>query len=165
MKRLLFVVVLACGVMLDAMAKLPPVKLGELVRFSDFIFVGRIYSRGEDALLRGSFNSWGRLQIEVERTICGQFFKDEWPDGRVEVLYPLNPVERPSFAPGGRYLFFWKDGHSGPQLAPSFYGAARVEGELVHMEPVSDVGKPIPLKELEGMIDCRTAAGSKELFR
>lgn len=106
MKRLLFVVVLACGVMLDAMAKLPPVKLGELVRFSDFIFVGRIYSRGEDALLRGSFNSWGRLQIEVERTICGQFFKDEWPDGRVEVLYPLNPVERPSFAPGGGVIYF-----------------------------------------------------------
>lgn len=165
MKHLFFLAAVAWLASSGASAKPPPVKLDELVKFSDFIFVGRIHTRGDEPVLRGSFNTWGRLQIDVEHTICGGFFKEEWPDGRVEVLYPLNPIERPSFDPGDRYLFFWKDGYSGPQLAPSFYGAARFESELVHMEPVSDVGRSLPLKELEGMIDCHDATGSKELFR
>ncbi|MEZ5455985.1 MAG: hypothetical protein R3F04_07715 [Lysobacteraceae bacterium] len=162
-KRLSCLALLVAAFPFSVSAKLPPAKLADLVGFSNFIFVGRIYSRGDDAVLRGSFNSWGRLQIEVERPICGQFFKEEWPDGRVEVLYPINPMERPSFELGTRYVFFWKDGYSGPQLAPSFYGAARIEDELVYMQLVEDIARKIPLNELEGMIDCSSATGSNEL--
>lgn len=163
MRRRLFSALIALALPFSVSAKLTPVKLQELVGFSNFIFIGRIHSRGDDIVLRGSFNSWGRLQIDVERPICGNFFKEEWPDGRVEVLYPVNPMERPSFEPGTRYMFFWKDGYSGPQLAPSFYGAARVEDEVVHMQFVEDIARRIPLTELEGMIDCSAATGSKEL--
>jgi hypothetical protein len=145
-------------------ARLPPVTLEKLVGFSNFIFVGSVYSRGDDPVLRGSFNTWGLLRIDVERSVCGRFFEEEWPDGRIEVLYPLNPIERPSFDPGSRYLFFLRESHSGPQLAPSFYGAARIDGDVVHMEDVGDIGRPLPLQELTEMIDCRAATGIKELF-
>jgi len=163
MKSLFSLAFVAAILPFSVIAKLPPAKLAELVGFSNFIFVGRIHSRGDEAVLRGSFNSWGRLQIDVERPICGQFFREEWPDGRVEVLYPINPMERPSFEQGTRYVFFWKDGDGGPQLAPSFYGAARIEDDLVHMQLVEDIARKIPLNELEEMIDCSTATGSKEL--
>jgi hypothetical protein len=156
---------LSCGMFASELeAKLPPITLDQLVGFSEIIFVGRVHARGDAPVLRGSFNSWGRLEIDVERTICGKFFKDEWPNGRVEALYFLNPVERPSFDPGVRYLFFFRESYSGPQLAPSYHGAVRIEGDLVHMEPVDDVGRALPLTELETMIDCRKATGDKELY-
>ncbi len=163
MIRWILLVVVGLFPACDVAAKLPRVDLRDLVSFSDFIFIGRIHSRGDEVVLRGSFNTWGLLEIEVDHVICGGFFKEEWPDGRVEVLFPMNPMERPSFDPGARYLFFWKDGHSGPQLAPSFYGASLIEGGLVNMQLIDDIARSVPVDELEAMIDCNLATGSGQI--
>ncbi|MBD8528194.1 hypothetical protein [Pseudomarimonas arenosa] len=150
----------------SGLARLPPVNLDEIVASSDFIFVGTVHRRGTEPLLATGFSHLGRLELNVDRVICGVFAAEEWPEGRLQTLFDLNPIERPSFEQGTRYVFFARTDHNGVQLAPSFLGAAALDSEgMVGLRQVDDVGRSLPLDSLVERIDCERAIGKSVLFR
>lgn len=147
-------------------AKFAPASLGDAIGFSNLIFIGTVFEKNERPLVRDSFNSWGVLEISVDSVICGGFYPEEgWRNGRVEVLYQINPIERPLFGVGEKYVFFYRTTYGGPTLAPSFYGAVPVANDEIDARIFSDIDRTMHISDFNDLIDCSKINSKESGFR
>jgi len=132
----------------------PTSTLKNTVANSDWIFVGHIEKIHATPSLHDVNGDLSKIEISVKVVLCGKPEALGLAQGRLELLYRPQFIERPRFEVGNDFLFFWKNDENGPRIAPEYYGALPVNGDSVDMSAFFGAAKRELVEDVRKKISC-----------